>query len=124
MGPSAKLHFTHRFFESVNILCPACARANEEVLLQLEKEYIGDINSSNYSATRLLLLYNWSMRSYLEKHRLLYGHIGAIIALIVAVIYFVVIPGEVLEASGMQKLVLLYGHSLCWVLLSIASYLW
>lgn len=64
------------------------------------------------------------MRSYLEKHRLLYGHIGAIIALIIAVIYFVVIPGEVLEASGMQKLVLLYGHSLCWVLLSIASYLW
>ncbi|MFZ2126056.1 MAG: hypothetical protein WAV04_00915 [Candidatus Microsaccharimonas sp.] len=64
------------------------------------------------------------MRSYLEKHRLLYGHIGAIIALIVAVIYLVVIPGEVFEASGIQKLVLLYGHSLCWVLLSIASYLW
>ena len=75
-------------------------------------------------ATGLLLIYNWSMRSYLEKHRLLYGHIGAIIALIVAVIYLVVIPGEVLEASGIQKLVLLYGHSLCWVLLSIASYLW
>lgn len=64
------------------------------------------------------------MRSYLEKHRLLYARIGAIISLIIAVIYFVVIPGEVLEASGMQKLVLLYGHSLCWVLLSIASYLW
>lgn len=64
------------------------------------------------------------MRSYLEKHRLLYGHIGAIIALTVAVIYLVVIPGEVLEASGMQKIVLSYGHSLCWVLLSIASYLW
>lgn len=64
------------------------------------------------------------MRSELEKHRLLYGHISAIIALIVAVIYLVVIPGEVLEASGIQKLVLLYGHSLCWVLLSIASYLW
>ena len=64
------------------------------------------------------------MRSYLEKYRLLYGHISAIIALIIAVIYFVVIPGEVLEASGIQKLVLLYGHSLCWVLLGIASYLW
>ena len=64
------------------------------------------------------------MRGYLEKHRLLYGHIGAVIALIIAVIYFVVTPGEVLEASGMQKLVLLYGHSLCWILLSIASYLW
>lgn len=64
------------------------------------------------------------MRGYLEKHRLLYGHIGAIIALIIAVIYFVVIPGKVLEASGMQKLVLLYGHSLCWVLLSTACYLW
>jgi flagellar biogenesis protein FliO len=36
------------------------------------------------------------MRSYLEKYRLLYGHIGAIIALIIAVIYLVVIPGEVL----------------------------
>ena len=75
-------------------------------------------------ATGLLLIYNWSMRSYIEKHRLLCGYVGAIIALIIAVIYFVVIPGEVLEASGMQKLVLLYGHSLCWVLLSIAIYLW
>ena len=64
------------------------------------------------------------MRSHLEKHRLLYGHIGAIIALIVAAIYFVVIPDEVLEASGVQKQVLLNGHSLCWVLLSIASNLW
>ena len=60
----------------------------------------------------------------MKKHRLLYGHIGAIIALIIAVIYLVVIPGEVLEVSGMQKLVLLYVHSLYWVLLSIASYLW
>ena len=64
------------------------------------------------------------MRGYLEKHRLLNGHIGAIIALIIAVIYFVIIPGEALEASGMQKLVLLYGHSLCWVLLSMASCIW
>ena len=64
------------------------------------------------------------MRSCLEKRRLLYGHVGAIIALIIAVIYIVVIPGEVLKASGMQKLVLLYGHSLCWVLLSMASCLW
>ena len=64
------------------------------------------------------------MRSYLEKHRLLYGYVGAIIALIIAAVYFVVIPGEVLEASGVQKQVLLYGHSLCWVLLSIASCLW
>ena len=75
-------------------------------------------------ATGLLLIYNWRTISYLEKHRLLYGHIGAIIALIIAVIYIVVIPGEVLEASGIQKLVLIYGHSICWVLLSIASYLW
>jgi len=64
------------------------------------------------------------MRSYLEKHRLLYGRIGAIIALIIAVIYLVVVPGEALESSGVQKLVLLYGHSLCWILLSMASYLW
>lgn len=64
------------------------------------------------------------MRSYVGKHRQVYGHIGAIIALIIAVIYLVVVPGEVLEASGIQKLVLLYGHSLCWVLLGIASYLW
>ena len=75
-------------------------------------------------ATGLLLIYNWCMRSYLEKHRLLCGHIGAIIALIIAVIYFLLVPSVVHEASGIQKLVLLYGHSLCWVLLSIASYLW
>lgn len=64
------------------------------------------------------------MRSYLEKHRQLYGRIGAIIALIVAGVYLVVVPSEALEATGMQRLVLLYGHALCWILLSMTSYLW
>lgn len=64
------------------------------------------------------------MKSYLEKHRRAFGLIGAVLALAVAIIYLVVIPKESSDASGIQKVVLAYGHSLCWFLLSGASYLW
>lgn len=64
------------------------------------------------------------MKSYLEKHQRLFGICGGIIAFIIAAIYIKVIPEEVSSASGLQKIILLYGHSLCWILLGTASILW
>ena len=64
------------------------------------------------------------MKSYLDKHRKLVGSIGGIIAFVVALIYLKVMPAEVSSASGLQKIILTYGHSLCWILLSGASSLW
>ena len=64
------------------------------------------------------------MKSYLKKHHRLFGTLGGIIAFIVAVIYLKVIPEEASSASGLQKIILTYGHPLCWILLSGASSLW
>ena len=64
------------------------------------------------------------MKSYLEKHHRLFGALGGITAFVVAAIYLKVIPVEVSSASGLQKIILIYGHSLCWILLSGASSLW
>lgn len=64
------------------------------------------------------------MKSYIEKHHKILGVVGGIIALAVAVIYFKVIPQEAATASGIQKIILVYGHSFCWILLSSASILW
>ena len=64
------------------------------------------------------------MKSYLEKHHRLFGIGGGIIAFVVAVIYLKVIPEEASSASGLQKIILTYGHSLCWILLCGASIGW
>lgn len=64
------------------------------------------------------------MTSYLERHHRIFGAIGALIALVVAVIYLMVIPEKPTDAGWIQKFVLMYGHSLCWFLLSGASILW
>lgn len=64
------------------------------------------------------------MKAYLEKHYRVFGFLGALVALIIAAIYIKVIPEEAVVASGIQEMVLRYGHSLCWILLSQASLLW
>ena len=64
------------------------------------------------------------MKSYLEKHRRFFGIVGGMIAFVVAIIYLKVIPEEASTVSGLQKIILIYGHSLCWILLSAASSLW
>lgn len=64
------------------------------------------------------------MKSYLEKHRKIVGILGACGATSVAIVYLMVRPEEVQATSGIQKLVLLYGHSACWFLLGTASLLW
>lgn len=60
----------------------------------------------------------------LVKYRKLYGCLGAILAAIIAGLYIAVIPDEASEATGIQKLILIYGHSTCWILLSATSLLW
>lgn len=70
------------------------------------------------------MIYNKFMKSYLEQHHRLFGVIGGVIALIVAVIYLKVTPVEVSIVEGYQHIILVYGHSVCWILLSVASILW
>ena len=64
------------------------------------------------------------MKAYLEKHYRVFGFLGALVALIIAASYIKVIPEEEVVASGIQEMVLRYGHTLCWILLSQASLLW
>lgn len=64
------------------------------------------------------------MKNFLEKHRRPYGIFGAIAALVIAIIYLAVVPIEAPGDTGLQQLILRYGHSLCWILLGAASFLW
>ena len=64
------------------------------------------------------------MKTYLEKNHRVFGLLGSAVALIIAAIFIKVVPGEAAVASGIQEIVLRYGHSLCWILLSQASLLW
>ena len=64
------------------------------------------------------------MNTYLTKHHKILGVLGAIAALSIAVIYFYAIPEAAATASTLPKLILTYGHSLCWALIAIASLLW
>lgn len=64
------------------------------------------------------------MKSYLNKHHRIFGGIGALTAFVVAIIYLLVVPEESSDADWTQKVILLYGHSLCWFLLSGVSILW
>lgn len=56
------------------------------------------------------------MKSFLEKYHRIFGIVGALIALMIAVIYLKVIPSEASSVSGFQKIILVYAHSLCWLL--------
>lgn len=64
------------------------------------------------------------MKIYLEKNHRIFGYIGALLATVVAVIYFVVIPEEAAGARGVQRTILVYGHSVCWILVCGSSIAW
>lgn len=64
------------------------------------------------------------MKSYFEKHRSALGTIGGITAFVIAMTYLKFTPEEASTVEGLQKFILIYGHSLCWILLSTASILW
>lgn len=64
------------------------------------------------------------LRKFITKHYKLLGSIGAAIALTVAAVYLVVVPEKAVDTEGIAKLLLLYAHSLCWLLIAAASGLW
>lgn len=64
------------------------------------------------------------MRKYFEKHHTVLGLLGGLVALAVAITYFYVVPPEASGVTGVQKSVLLHGHSVCWLLLAAASFMW
>ena len=64
------------------------------------------------------------MKDFLKKYRRLLGIIGLFIALCIASIYLKVVPREAIETEGVQKFILIYSHSLGWLLLGLASLLW
>lgn len=57
-------------------------------------------------------------------HRKLLGATGAVIAMIIAAVYFFIVPEKTVNADGMTRLILLYGHSVCWLLIASTSGLW
>lgn len=87
-------------------------------------KYICDKKLSKHSRTGFLLNYNEFMNGNLQKYHRLFGVVGGVIALVVAVIYLKVIPEEASIVGGLNNMILMYGHSLCWILLSAASILW
>lgn len=60
----------------------------------------------------------------IKRHQKILGFVGGVIACFVAIVYLVVVPGEASATHGIQKLILLYGHSVCWMLLMGASVAW
>lgn len=64
-----------------------------------------------------------SMKKHLRKRRF-FGVIGGVIALAIAIAYLYIVPEQAAAKTGLQRVVLLYSHALCWVLLSGASIAW
>lgn len=65
-----------------------------------------------------------NVKTYVYNHRKVIGLLCAVISIVVAIVYLIIVPEEASNAHGVQRLVLTYGHSLCWVFLAGASALW
>lgn len=64
------------------------------------------------------------MKKAILKHRKVIGGMGALFAVIIAGVYCFVVPAEAAQAHGVQRYILVYGHSLAWVFLAGASGMW
>lgn len=64
------------------------------------------------------------MRKYIASHRRRFAVIAGTASFAIAVLYLWLIPDKAVSAVGYQKIILLYGHSICWILLSGASFAW
>lgn len=64
------------------------------------------------------------MKEILEKHRGLFGVIGASGSIFIAFIYLLVDLEVSSNAGGIETFVLRYGHSICWFLLAGAVVAW
>ena len=67
--------------------------------------------------------YKYMKQRFARYYRLLFS-LGAMVSFAVAVIYLLLTPEEAASVYGFQKVVLLYGHSVCWFLLCAACVLW
>lgn len=59
-----------------------------------------------------------------RKHRTKVGFAGFVVALAIAGAYLFVLPTEAANDDGVRQVILTYGHSMVWVLLSVASLVW
>lgn len=64
------------------------------------------------------------MYTALHQHRVLFGSVGAVIAVLVASIYLIVVPEQAKQTTGIVSFTLRYAHSICWVLIAASSTLW
>ncbi|KRF33394.1 hypothetical protein [Yonghaparkia sp. Soil809] len=61
---------------------------------------------------------------WLERHRRPVGLAAIAIALGLAALWLVVVPGKAESSTGVTSWLLRFGHSLCWVLLAATAALW
>lgn len=59
----------------------------------------------------------------LIRHRAWVGALGALLGAVLAVTWWVVVPGEASHASGIRAWLLRYGHALVWAILGVAALL-
>lgn len=64
------------------------------------------------------------MTEFVDRHRLLLGLIGGLVALGLAVVWTMVVPGRAETATGLREAILRYAHPACWALLSAAGFVW
>lgn len=64
------------------------------------------------------------IKKAIQKHRRIFGTVGAVVALVIMVVYIFILPKEADSTTGFQKAILTYAHPICWLLLGIASFLW
>lgn len=64
------------------------------------------------------------MKLILKTHRKTIGCIVAVAALTVALVYSLIIPNQATDATGFQRVILLFAHSVSWLFFGVASLLW
>lgn len=65
-----------------------------------------------------------SLNKIIYERRKSIGVVAALVASIIAVVYYTYIPAEAGEVGGIRSVALTYGHTVCWALLAIAAALW
>ncbi len=63
------------------------------------------------------------MKFIQSRHKVV-GIVGAVVAIVIAAVYFFVVPERASGAEGIREVILLYGHSACWLLIATGSILW
>lgn len=64
------------------------------------------------------------LQLFISKHRRFIGIGAFLLSATIALMYVFVVPEQAQQSSGLVKGVLLYGHSLCWAFIAIATILW